>query len=362
MGLRGLRVAGRDGYRWDLPGKRCADRALGLIMRPRSSHKGSCAARRRKGEESAMQQGRRLGRGLDSLIGGGASRDTSPELATQRERDAGGEALRASGGTSTFAVASITPGVNQPRVDFSEAAHRELVASIQKRGLLQPVILRRGKGRDRFELVAGERRWRAAKEAGLERIPGVLVEASDPEALEIALIENVQREDLNPIERARSCQRLAEMGGLTHGEVAKRIGKERATVTNLIRLLALPEGVQSMVSRGTLSSGHARALLAVEGDHLRERLAARVEAGRLSVRETEKLCAREAGRRAEGTEAAGSRRPDPREPWVRDLEAQITKKLGVHSRLSFRGKKKGTLTLGFADLGELDRIVKCLGI
>ena len=178
-----------------------------------------------------MSNERRLGRGLESLMGRPAA-SAEPEPKRESRED--------TGRVRFVPVSAISPNPFQPRRTFDTVALGELADSIRTKGVLQPVLVRRSEG-DGFELIAGERRWRAAKEVGLSEIPAIVLEASEPELVEIALVENIQREDLNPIDRARSCQELIRMRGCTHDEVARRLGKDRATVTNLIRLLGLPE-------------------------------------------------------------------------------------------------------------------------
>jgi len=245
---------------------------------------------------------RGLGRGLDALL---------PKTAASPTR---------------LPLALIRPNPDQPRRRFDEAALAELAASIKKQGLLQPLLVRpRGEG---YELVAGERRYRAAQMAGLAEVPAVVREVDDATAAALALIENIQRRDLNPIEEARGLARLIDEHGLTHQEAAEAVGRSRAAVTNLLRLLELEPEVRAMVERGELEMGHARALLALPPARQRE-AAARVVARGLSVRETERLVRHQ--REGPGRAAAARRDPD-----VARLEQALSEHLGAPVRLDHR--------------------------
>lgn len=277
-----------------------------------------------------------LGRGLNALLG---------EMA--REAPVGGD-TRAEG-LRMLPVASLQPHPRQPRRRFDEAQLDELAQSIASRGLIQPIVVRpHGHG---YQIVAGERRWRAAQRAKLHDVPVVVRELDDAQTLEIALVENIQRADLNAIEEAQAYQRLARDYGHTQEALAEIVHKSRSHVANLLRLLELPEPVQARVIDGSLSMGHARALL---GARDVEGLAEQVVARGLSVRDTEKLT-REAKRpRDEGPREAAGRDTD-----IAALEQQLADLLGLHVRVA-HGASGGTLTIGYATLDQLDMVCQRL--
>lgn len=258
-----------------------------------------------------MAQEKRMGRGLRALIG------SEPEA----EREV----------TSSLPIEGIRPSSIQPRIRMDEDAIEDLARSIKAHGVLLPLLVR--KSADGYEIVAGERRWRAAKIAGLTEVPVRIVDAeSDGKALEIALVENVQREDLDPISRARALRRLTEVFSLTQEQIAARVGLERSTIANLIRLLDLPQAVQEMVSRETISAGHARALLALGRPEDIERAAEKVARSGMTVRDAEAL-ARE---RSSRTAIRPPRRSAP--AWAGDLEGRLVESLGVRVCLERRSK------------------------
>ncbi|RXD03251.1 ParB/RepB/Spo0J family partition protein [Sphingomonas sp. UV9] len=282
-----------------------------------------------------------LGRGLNALLG---------EMARETPVSADGAAQQSSG-VRMLPVSSLSPHPDQPRRHFDEAMLDELAASIASRGLIQPIVVR-PHGHD-YQIVAGERRWRAAQRARLHEVPVVVRDFDDAETLEIALIENIQREDLNAIEEAQAYQRLAGEYGHTQEVLAKIVHKSRSHVANLLRLLELPAQVQSQVVDGSLSMGHARALL---GSPDVEALADQVVSRGLSVRETEKL-AREAkpGRNRSGK---------PAEPRIPDadiaaLERQLADLLGLQVRVAHT-ETGGTLTLSYSTLDQLDMVCQRL--
>ncbi len=265
-----------------------------------------------------------LGRGLSALLPG---KDDVPR-GTQREAEIG----------------QLRPSRFQPRRDFSEAALADLAQSIREQGIVQPiVVVARGEG---FEIVAGERRWRAAKLAGLERVPVVVREhTSDRELLELALVENLQREDLNALEAAEAYARLREEFQLTQDQIADRVGKERATVANSLRLLKLSALVKDRVRSGELSAGHARALLALASVDDQERLAEEIVRRALSVRQTEKRAA---------TIAAGDKvvRDKRRDPFTRDAEEKLSRRLQTKVRI-VRKRRGGRIELSYGSEEEL---------
>ncbi|MGA1798262.1 ParB/RepB/Spo0J family partition protein [Sphingomonas sp. 4RDLI-65] len=282
-----------------------------------------------------------LGRGLNALLG---------EMARETPVSADGAAQQSSG-VRMLPVSSLSPHPDQPRRHFDEAMLDELAASIASRGLIQPIVVR-PHGHD-FQIVAGERRWRAAQRARLHEVPVVVRDFDDAETLEIALIENIQREDLNAIEEAQAYQRLAGEYGHTQEVLAKIVHKSRSHVANLLRLLELPAQVQSQVVDGSLSMGHARALL---GSPDVESLADQVVARGLSVRETEKL-ARDAkpGRNRSG-KPSEARIPDAD---IAALERQLADLLGLQVRVAHT-ETGGTLTLSYSTLDQLDMVCQRL--
>lgn len=282
-----------------------------------------------------------LGRGLGALI---------PQR-TPEPQPAGPSASQA--GLLQLELGTIVASPHQPRKEFPADKLAELTASIAAKGVIQPVIVR-PLGDGRYELIAGERRWRAAGQAGLARIPAVIRSVESAEAMEMSLIENVQREDLNPIETARGYQHIADTLDFTHEEIAARVGKDRSSVTNLIRLLSLPDEIQGDLAAGALSMGHARAILSIPG---REgQLAARkvVLAKGLSVRETERLV-KQLGRgpRKESGQI------DKKDIYIKELEESIRRALGTKVAIRHRGKR-GVIELHYFSVDELDRLVNHL--
>lgn len=279
-----------------------------------------------------------LGRGLSSLIG-------TP--------DAGG--VQAKGRrVLEVGIERLSPQRGQPRRHFDDEALAELCASIKERGVLLPILVRRQGGA--FQIIAGERRWRAAQKAGLSEVPVVVEEADDDEAFELALIENLQRQDLTPIEEALAYRRLMERGPATQAEVAAKVGKRRSTVANALRLLKLPEAVLEAVGDGRLSMGHARALLAARPERI-EALARQVLAEGLSVRATEALVRRERPRVARRSK--GGAKAAERSAATRDLERRLEQRLGCKVRIDDRGGR-GQVTLRYASLDDLDRLIGVL--
>ena len=280
-----------------------------------------------------MNKHKGLGRGLDALLG-------SDE--TER-KDALG----------TLAVSAIRPGKYQPRTKMDPAALNELAASIRAKGLMQPVLVR-PLDRGSFELIAGERRWRAAQMAGLTEIPALVREVPDDTALAMSLIENIQREDLNPMEEAAGVQRLVDEFSMTHDQAADAIGRSRSATTNLLRLLKLAKPVQQMLLQGALEMGHARALLSLEGRRQQSEVGALVAKKKLSVRDTEALVKRlVAGK--EGRQESAAPRVDPN---IRKLENELTEKLGARVQVQHSSAGKGKLVISYHTLDELDGILE----
>jgi len=271
-----------------------------------------------------------LGRGLDALLGG----DETP-------RDA----------LLTLPVARIRPGRYQPRTKMNQEALAELAASIRTQGLMQPVLVRPLE-RDTYELIAGERRWRAAQMAGLAEVPALVREVPDESALALSLIENIQREDLNPLEEAAGLQRLVDEFKMTHEQAADAVGRSRSTTTNLLRLLKLARPVQELVMEGALEMGHARALIALEAARQIE-VARRVAAKGLSVRDTEALVQK----MLRG--AAGPRRKKSDRDLAR-LEEELAERLGTTVEIKASRKGRGKLILHYASLDHLEQLLKKL--
>jgi len=274
-----------------------------------------------------------LGRGLDALLGGAERKPRDDEESLQQ-----------------IAVASLKPGKYQPRTRMDEASLAQLADSIRARGVIQPIVVR-AVGPGEYEILAGERRWRAARLAGLERVPAVVREVPDEAALGIGLIENIQREDLNPIEEANGLKRLIEEFKLTHDEVAQAIGRSRAGVTNLLRLLELAASVQAMVQEGRIDMGHARALLAL-GNSKQVELAERIAQQGLSVRETERLV--QAASAAPRPARASGQRLDSDS---RRLQEELAESLGASVKLKPRRGGKGSVIIDYSSLDELQGIV-----
>ena len=314
---------------------------------------------------------RKLGRGLSSLIGDsvavpvsvdkppeasaapdGPAKHRDSEAARPGEGETGGE--RASG-LRMVDVGAVVVSPYQPRREIEPAALAGLAASITRSGVMQPVIVREVSGR--FELVAGERRWRAAMAAGLDRVPALVRTLSDEESAEWALVENLQREDLNPIERAAALRSLAERFGVSHAELADRVGLERPTVANLIRLLDLEEPIQGMVTAGLISGGHARALLGVAAGAARLKLAERCARESWSVRRLEgeaRALATPTGVAPQSPRAVSGEREA--------LEKQLSEHLGTRVTVrTDRSGKRGTVLIDFFDLDQFDGLMSRLG-
>ena len=257
-------------------------------------------------------------------------------------------------GTDEVRIDLIDPSALQPRSVFDESKLDELAKSISANGVVQPVLLRR-RG-DRFELIAGERRWRAAERAGLTKIPAVVREVSDDKVLEIALIENIQREDLNPIEEARAYKKLIETLGLTQETVAVRVGRDRSYVTNYLRLLRLPEDIQDLLQRGRISTGHARTLLGANHADSQRRIARKIIEQDLSVRATERLVklAESASSQPRSKVTAGSSETDPN---VRAAESKLRRHFGTKVRIvKSAGVPAGRIEFEFYDDDDLTRL------
>jgi len=249
----------------------------------------------------------------------------------------------------------IMPNEYQPRRAFNDAALNELVASIREKGIIQPVIVRRASDNS-YHLIAGERRWRAARVVGLSSIPAIVKDAAPAESLELALIENIQREDLNPLETAEAFQRLISDFSITHDDLSKKVGKDRATVSNYLRILKLPFEIKKWIAEGSLSIGHAKALLQVEHQRTQIEIAGRILKQGLSVRETENLCKKDPSKRI-----SKSRLRKSGDPQIASLEEKMMHSLGTKVRLIHRSNKKGgRIEIEYYSLEELDRLLELL--
>jgi ParB family chromosome partitioning protein len=281
--------------------------------------------------KAGSRTGRRaLGRGLDALL---------------PERDA----KKSPSGPGTLPVARIDPNPDQPRKRFDAQSLDELVASLKTRGIIQPIVVRKVEG-GRYQIIAGERRYRAAIQAGLSEVPVTIRQADEEEALEVSLIENVQREDLNAIDAAFAYARLVEEHGYSQEQVANALGKSRPAIANTIRLLSLPESVQKLVSEGALTEGHARAVLLADGPSRQIQVARVAVARSLSVRETEKLARTSVG------SSSGKQKPQA-SPEIRDLQDQLQRSLGARVVLRHAKSGKGEVKIHYSSLDELDSIL-----
>jgi ParB family chromosome partitioning protein len=258
-------------------------------------------------------------------------------------------------------VESIVPNPKQPRQVFDDEALDELKASIEQVGFLQPIVVRELDG-DRYELVMGERRWRAAQALGREIIPAIVRDTRDDAMLRDALLENIHRANLNPLEEAAAYQQLLEEFGATHEELARRIGRSRPQISNTLRLLNLPAGVQRRVAAGILSAGHARSLLSLESVEEQEGLAHRIVAEGLSVRATEELVALTLAEGDAGRKTAPlQRRAKPHAPALSDLAGRLADRFDTRVKVDI-GRRKGKIVIEFATVDDLERIVGIIGV
>lgn len=276
-----------------------------------------------------------LGRGLNALLG-------DPELPAQGE------------GSVTLPISQVEPGLNQPRKRFEQGALDDLAESIRIHGIIQPLTVRR-LASGYYQIIAGERRWRAAKSAGLTEIPAVIIEADDRKVMELGLIENLQREDLNPAEEARGYQTLMEEYGLTQEQVAQQMGKSRPAITNTLRLLALPAEVMGLLEEGVLSAGHARAILGAPTAALQREAAKKVVDGQLSVRQTEALIKALQKEKLDKPKEQG---PDL-SLYLGELEKDLSGRLGRKVKIAHRGKK-GRIELEYYNEQDLEALLELL--
>ena len=300
-----------------------------------------------------------LGRGLGAIFGEdvvensvgenrSVSRETSPDYTVEEKKEEPGKEYM-------MKLSIIEPNKGQPRKDFNEESIGELADSIKRYGVLQPLLVK--KSGDHYEIVAGERRWRAAKEAGLREVPVVIKEYTKQQAMEIALIENVQREDLNPIEEAQAYQQLMQEFELTQEEIAERVSRSRTAITNCMRLLKLDKRVQDMLIQGQLSSGHARALLALENQDAQYQIGLKIIDQRLSVREVEKLV-KLLGK------PKNQEKPKEEEKDLsfifKDLEERMKQVMGTKVIINKKDRNKGRIEIEYYSEAELERIVELI--
>jgi ParB family chromosome partitioning protein len=299
-----------------------------------------------------------LGRGLEALLGPTAGTPT-PSMATVAEPPPArspGESLQ------SLPVDLLVRGAYQPRHDMHLESLDDLAQSIRAQGVIQPIVVRPLPGRDpsgatRYEIIAGERRWRAAQMAGLQSVPAVVREVPDSAAIAMALIENIQRENLNPLEEALALRRLIDEFGLTHEEAAAAIGRSRVAVSNLLRLMQLGDVARELLEKRALEMGHARALLALTDPRMQAEVARLVSTKALSVRETERLVKR----MAEGPARAPQGTARSKDPDVRRLENELAEKLGATVTIEHGRGGKGRLVVGYNSLDELEGILAHIG-
>jgi ParB family transcriptional regulator, chromosome partitioning protein len=289
---------------------------------------------------------KRLGKGLESLISGSERLDMEQEVGLKDSRKKSERLI-------DLKLSEIVQNKKQPRKHFNDITLEQLAKSIQSEGVVQPVVVRVKD--EKYELVSGERRWRAAQRIRLETIPAVVIDADDKRSMQIALIENIQREDLSPIEKAHAFNEYISVENVTQNQLADVIGIDRSTVANFIRLLELPEDIQEAVSRGTLTMGHARAILAISGERERRALAKRIELEGLSVRKIEsiiKLSGKSERRRKVSLDG---------DPLIKDIEDKLSAFFGTRVKLE-AGNKRGRILIDYYDNMQLNDILSKLGI
>jgi ParB family chromosome partitioning protein len=289
-----------------------------------------------------------LGKGLDALLSAGVGISTPPVAITADEGTEPNNKI--DGRLAHIPVEFCQRGKYQPRRDMHPDQLEELAESIKAQGVMQPIVVRQI-GPDKYEIIAGERRWRATQIAGLDKIPAVIRDVTDEAAIAMALIENIQREDLNPIEEAMALKRLQDEFELTHQEVAQAVGKSRTTVTNLLRLIALTDDVKMLLEHGDLEMGHARALLTLEESDQRD-IGRQIVAKGLSVRQTETLVRSLQENKNKEKTAAAAPSAD-----IRRLQEQLSDRLGAGVEIQHSAKGKGKLVINYNSLDELDGIL-----
>lgn len=286
-----------------------------------------------------------LGRSLDALLG------QSREFADKPYAMDTGNSQESSE-LRHLPIEKLVPGRFQPRKDMSSEGLDELAASIRSQGVIQPIVVR-PINNDQYEIVAGERRWRASQRAGLDKVPCLVKELEDNATIAIALIENIQREDLNALEEAQALERLLNEFGLTHAQVAEAVGKSRTTVTNILRLNQLNDDVKTLLTNSDIDMGHARALLAIDGEQQSE-LARKVVEGELTVRQTEALVKRELENKSNQPKQKNS----VIDPDVERLKVRLSEQLGTAVNIQHNAKGKGQVSIAFSNLNHLDELLR----
>jgi ParB family chromosome partitioning protein len=281
------------------------------------------------------------------FVGADAVKEQSNQLAVSTE----GESFQ------MLSLEQVRPNKDQPRKEFDPEAIEELASSIERKGILQPIIVRKTAKAGLYEIVCGERRFRAATLCGLEKIPAIIKDLADDEFLEWALIENIQREDLNPLEEAEAYQKLAEEHKISQEEIAKRVGKSRVAITNTLRLLRLPQEIRFYIVDGQLTAGHARALLTLPTPEHQRQLAKKIVEDKLSVRQVEALVNRSVAHKRKAKQARHLT------PEIVDLENQLTAHLGTRVKiLPKKNLKQGRLEIAYYSLDELDNVIEKMGL
>ncbi len=298
---------------------------------------------------------RALGRGMGAIFGEEAvatatEKRKAKNAAAGRKTEAAKSSDNVSRETSEIKLSLIEPNIGQPRKDFDEDSLAELAESIKEHGVIQPIIVK--KTGQTYRIIAGERRWRAARLAGLKEIPAIVREYDDRETAEIALIENIQREDLNSIEEAKAYRALIDDYHLTQEELAKRVSKSRTAITNSLRLLQFDDSILELIEKGELSAGHARAILSIAGKKAQYKAAREIINNGLSVRDAEKLAKRYNTLRSE---KHGSR-TGTEDPYIKALSEELTEKLHYKVRIIPKGKQKGRIEIEYASLQELEQL------
>jgi len=286
---------------------------------------------------------RGLGRGLDALLA------TSASAAARHDSEEPVQETAEKGELRKLPIEFLQPGKYQPRKEMAPEALEELASSIKAQGIIQPIVVR-VLGKDSYEIIAGERRWRAAQLAGLDTVPCLVKDVPEDAVIAIALIENIQREDLNALEEAVAYQRLLDEFSMTHQQISEAVGKSRTTVTNLLRINQLNDDVKLHLERGDIDLGHAKVLLAVQGEQQSE-LARIIVAKGLTVRESEKLV-------NQALNPSTPKEPTPVDPDVKQLEERLANKLGAKVSISHNRKGKGKLVINYTSLDELDGILE----
>jgi ParB family chromosome partitioning protein len=291
-----------------------------------------------------------LGKGLSALM--------SEDYSTAQPAAKANVGELRTGGLSVLATDRLVAGPYQPRRHFDEEVLLELADSIEKNGIMQPIVVREN-GKGRYEIIAGERRWRAAKLAKLKTVPAIIRAVTDAQALELALIENIQRADLNPLEEGAGYARLMQEFRYTQEKLAGIVGKSRSHIANLLRLLELPETIKKMIDKGQLSMGHARALLTAENP---EKLAAEIVARGLSVRQTEELARGGVSPKQSSAKPAGEAKPARgKNDEVLQIEAMLSENLGLKVAINPRGAQAGEVVITYENLSQLDDVLRRLG-